>query len=180
MPVAATVLLSHCALLWIVMGEHRNSLHPMSPVEPLMLIIPPEKPSRAAKVPLPELHWVAPRVDSTAITAVSFADPDADVVKGVIAPASAPQLDPAVTVDSIPYALRAGLRAGDAVTIVLGIEVLADGSTGQVAVQRDSGSPAVDAAAIEYARALRWIPATVQRRARAMRINFAVTLAPPG
>jgi TonB family protein len=127
-------------------------------------------------VALPEMHLLSPTVDQT-ITNVSFEDPDADLVPGIIGPASAPQPDPAVVVDPTPFALRAGLNTGESVTVILTFEVLVDGSVGQVTVVTGTGSSLIDAAAMDYARSLRWIPATTNRRATVRRINFPVTLA---
>lgn len=125
---------------------------------------------------LPAMHLLSPTLDQT-ITNVSFEDPNADLVPGITGPASAPQPDPTVVVDPAPYALRAGLNTGEAVTVVLVVEVLVDGSAGQVIVVTGTGNSMIDAAAMEYARSLRWIPATINRRAKITRITFPVTLA---
>lgn len=124
---------------------------------------------------LPEMRLVSPSIEA-AITKISFEDPDADIVPGIIGPASAPQLDPAVAVDPQPYARRAGLNPGEAVTVILAIEVLVDGSAGQVIVVTGAGNSTIDDAAMAYARSLRWIPATTNRRATVRRIALPVTL----
>ena len=93
---------------------------------------------------------------------------DEGLLKGIVGSMSAPELDPAVKVESKPYAEQAGLSAGAAVTILLAITV--------VSGPKDS---MIEMAAIEYARALKWIPGTLGRRPQAMRINFPVTLAMP-
>jgi hypothetical protein len=62
-----------------------------------------------------------------------------DAVAGITAPISAPQLDTQTPIDPVPYAKRAGLITGRAVTLVLNIEVLADGSSGHLSILNSSG-----------------------------------------
>jgi TonB family protein len=73
------------------------------------------------------------------------------------------------------FARRAGLSRGQAATVVLVVEFLADGRTGSVEVSRSSGNSAADAEAIAYVRLLRWTPGTRDRRAEAMRVSLPVT-----
>lgn len=127
-------------------------------------------------VPLPQVKWRVPPIDRPTLTQVRFVDPDADLVHGVIAPASAPREDPARRIDMEFYAYQAGLVAGQAATVVLSIEVRADGTVGDVSVLNSSGNVAVDEEAIVYVHMLHWIPGSVNRHARAMRIRWPVTL----
>jgi TonB family protein len=129
---------------------------------------------------LPEIRLEWPTIDSVAITAIRFIDPDADLVPGVISPISAPRPELSATVDPQWYALRAGMTAGEAATVILSVEVLADGSVGDVSVTRSGGSAAIDEAAIAYIRRLQWIPGSVNRHARTMRIRWEVVLALAG
>jgi TonB family protein len=110
---------------------------------------------------------------------ITFEDPDADLVPGVIAPTSAPYPDPSGGVDASAFAIQAGLVPGESVTIILQVNVLPDGSAGAIALQSSSGNPSADSEAIAFARALRWIPGTLQRRAVSMLIQYAVTLTAP-
>ncbi len=116
-------------------------------------------------------------MDSLALRAIRFFDPNADLVPGVISPISTPQPMPSETVDPQWYALRAGMTAGEAATVMLSVEVLADGSVGDVSVTRSGGSAAIDEEAIAYIRRLQWIPGSVHRHARTMRIRWEVVLA---
>jgi TonB family protein len=174
------VVTAHAAVIWMFIGimvlpRHQTVLQ--DPYVTAVSLI--EERHISDVVPLPEVRLLTPTVDSTSLTFISFDDPDAGLINGITAPTSAPQLDPVVTVDTARYAVRAGLTAGDAVTVVLAIEVLADGSAGAISIVNSTGDSAIDAAAIDCARALKWIPGTVDRRARVMRIHFALTLAVP-
>jgi TonB family protein len=130
-------------------------------------------------VPLPKVALFRPGIEGNQLRSISFGDRGSVLVNGIVASRSAPQLDPTVKVDSAVFATRAGLSPGDAVTVVLSIEVLANGSTGNVEIVSGSGDSAVDAAAIDCARSLRWIPGTMDQEARTMRINYSLTLAIP-
>lgn len=177
--VSAAVIIVHGIVLWILTEAETGAPRQTVPADLYVTILPLVRQRHALEMPLPEVHLSIPAIDSTAIGFVSFIDPNADLVPGITAPKSAPRLDSVVSVDSRPYAVRAGLAAGEAVTVVLEIEVLADGSVGQVTVVSGSGNSAIDQEAVNYAHALQWIPGTVERRARVMRINYAVTLALP-
>jgi TonB family protein len=104
-------------------------------------------------------------------------DPDDGALGGILAPASAPRLRTIQTVDTTAFARRAGLTAGQAKTVILIADIGEEGEPNQVDVLHSSGNTAVDAAAVDYALALRWIPATRERKPLSMRISFPVTLA---
>ncbi len=57
----------------------------------------------------------------------------------------------------LALAQRAGLHAQEQVTVLLRIEILATGQVGEVVVERSGGTPAMDAAAMDYVRMLHWI-----------------------
>jgi TonB family protein len=101
---------------------------------------------------------------------------DAGSAQGSASPFVAPRIDPETRIDIAPYAVRAGLAPGRAAAVVLMVEVLADGSVGNIAVERSTGDAAIDAAAMDYVRAASWIPGNLQGQPTAMRIRFAVTL----
>jgi TonB family protein len=175
----AAVVTTHTAALSVLLHKWGQpavqSIHEeeVGPHRATVFFVEPARAHDAAI--LPEMHLLSPTLDQT-ITNVTFEDPDADLVPGIIGPSSAPQPDLTVVVDPAPYALRAGLNTGEAVTVILAVEVLADGSAGQVIVVTGTGNSMIDAAAMEYARSLRWIPATMNRRAKVTRITFPVTL----
>ena len=129
-------------------------------------------------VPIPEVQVHLQEPDLKTLQLVRFEDSSSDI-SGVIGSTSSPQLARAQIVDPVLYARRAGLTSGHSVTVLLVVEVLADGSVGAVTLLRGTASPAIDTAALEYARLLRWTPGTVNHQARAMRISLPVTLANP-
>ncbi|HPF27868.1 MAG TPA: hypothetical protein PK159_14885 [Steroidobacteraceae bacterium] len=89
---------------------------------------------------------------------------------------AAPVLDSSLAIDARPFAVQAGLVGGDEATIVLMVEVLADGQPGAIAVERSGGTAEIDAAAIDYARSLRWVPGRVGGIATSMKVRFGVHL----
>jgi len=131
------------------------------------------------KVPLPQVDFDTVPVDTDALKLVQFDDAGEDPLAGVIGPASAPRLARFQYVDVRDFAQRAGVRPGHPVTVVLSVQVTPDGAANSVDVVRSSGSATADAAAIDYALSLRWIPGTVDRNPRAMRVMLPVTLAAP-
>jgi TonB family protein len=123
-------------------------------------------------VSLPDIQLVTPTLDADSLKIVSFEDPEED--SGVVGSASSPRLSRVQSVRPEFFARKAGVQRPQ--TVVLAVLVLADGRVGDVQVTRSSGSAAADAAAIEYARMLRWIPGTKDHRPQAMRISFPVIL----
>jgi TonB family protein len=130
-------------------------------------------------VATPEVKLTTVKYNVGELTQVRFEDAEQGDVAGVVATASAPRLTEtcAQVCDPVRFAEEAGLTPGQSVTVVLVIEVLADGSTGSTNIAMSSGNSATDAIAIQYARSLRWIPGTRNRQALSMRIRFPVTLA---
>jgi TonB family protein len=123
-----------------------------------------------------EVNLVDVPVEADSLQAVQFDYPDQDL-SGIIGSASAPRPSGYQTMDTHRYAQRVGIPLGQAVTVVLIVEVLRDGSVGSVNIATSGGSMAIDATAIEYVRSLHWIPGTTDHVAQAMRIRFPVTLA---
>lgn len=71
---------------------------------------------------------------------------------------SAPVLITTVPPDALrALAQRAGLRNPEQVTVLLRVQVLADGRAGDVVIEQSGGTVVIDAAAIEYTRMLTWI-----------------------
>jgi TonB family protein len=91
----------------------------------------------------------------------------------------APQWDDSSAVDVRPYAQAAGLLPGEGATVVLRIEVLPDGDIGQVVVDTSGGSAQVDAQAVQFARAQRWISGAEQGVSKSMWMRWAVRLEVP-
>src|SRR5580658_797498 len=122
------------------------------------------------KVPVPEVTLEVPTADLDSIRFVQFESGEWGDTSGIVAPASAPQLARFQPVDPGSFARRAGLAPGQGASVVLVVEVLRDGHTGSVELSRGCGHPAVDAAAVAYARLLRWTPGTRDHQAEIMRV----------
>jgi len=78
--------------------------------------------------------------------------------------------------DSRAFAIPAGLSPGSSVTVVLRIEVLGNGTIGQVQVEVSGGAHSVDEAAIAYVHALKWIGGSINDRPETIWIRWGVTL----
>jgi TonB family protein len=136
----------------------------------------PEAPRVPDAVPLPVITLQRPTVDTSILTNVVFTNPDAGKVPGVVSPMSAPHpMAPDNRSRSI-HARRAGLTPGEVLTVILGVQVLADGSVGDVTVAITSGNAAADELAMAYARSLKWVPGSVNRQATDMRIRYVIVL----
>jgi TonB family protein len=129
-------------------------------------------------VPMPEAKLVPFKYNQSELTQVRFEDAEQGDIAGVVAAASAPRLTEACArvCDPARFSADLHLAAGQSATVVLVIEVRPDGSTGSSEISKSSGNSAADAAAIQYAQTLHWIPGTRDRRARSMRVRFPVTL----
>ena len=89
---------------------------------------------------------------------------------------SAPTLKGGIPIDMTPYIAQAALLPGEGATVILRIEVLANGEPGQMAVDVSGGNRQVDRAAINYARQLRWFAGRANEAAEAMWIRWSVRL----
>jgi TonB family protein len=125
----------------------------------------------APQVPLETLHTPEP-----SLTQIQFTGSMEDELSGVTGPASAPRLSHFQTADVTTYARRAHVRAGHPITVVLIVTVLEDGRAGSVDVRRSSGNANIDAAAVDYALELRWIPGTRGQQPLPMRVLLPVVL----
>lgn len=131
------------------------------------------------RVPAPEVDLDNVPVDQNALALVQFDEPDLEALAGIVGPASAPRLSRYQSVDVQDFAMRAGIVPNHPLTVVLSVQVGEDGGATEVHIVRSCGLAAADAAAIDYALALRWIPGTVDRNPRSMRITLPVTLVAP-
>ena len=131
------------------------------------------------KVPAPEVEMEAVPVDVNGPRLVQFDDSEDDPLSGVIGPASAPRLSRFQSVDVGDFARRAAVMPAHPLTVVLSVQVDADGGASAVDVVRSCGLAAADRSAIDYALMLRWIPGTVDRVPQSMRVILPVTLVAP-
>ena len=176
--IAGTVLTVHIVAVGWACRWASGAVAPLSAPRPDLVaavFIIDETPARDS-LPIAEVDLGSLPVSSDAIRLVRFKSEEWGDISRVTAPSSAPQLSRFQAVTPGSFARRAGLKAGQVASVVLAVEILPDGTVGAVEVPRGSGDLAIDAAAVAYARHLRWIPGTQEHRARAMRITLPVTL----
>ena len=77
---------------------------------------------------------------------------------------------------SAPFTARAQLDQGEVVTAILLLQVGADGKVISASVVRSNGDDTANEAAVEYARATRWIPGSIDGEPRAMQASLTVIL----
>ena len=92
---------------------------------------------------------------------------------------SFPRLPPFQSANALDFARRIGVGHNRPLFVVLSVQVGANGRAGEIDVIRSCGQAEGDAAAIDYARALRWIPGTFNNVPQAMRVVLPVTLSVP-
>lgn len=127
---------------------------------------PVRAPLKAARVP------PAPVIDSSKPEGVpdgqfmaaptrSQEQPPAPELKSPVAPAAVvpPSLNAAYLSNPAPRYPQAARRAGEQGTVTLRVLVRRDGSPSRVEIERSSGSPHLDAAALEAVRGWRFVPA---------------------
>jgi TonB family protein len=105
-------------------------------------------------------------------------DPDSSASRPIRASTGfrPPHLDPSFAISEMSVLRRSGVHLERSMTVVLALDIAANGTVQAIAVEQTSGDPAVDEAAINYARACRWIPGLENGQQAAMRIRFPVTL----
>lgn len=87
-----------------------------------------------------------------------------------------PKIDPSFAPDMARFTERANLPFGQSVTVLLLLDIAADGSVITARVARSSGNDDANSAAIEYAYTTRWIPGTVDGQPQVMKANLTVIL----
>jgi len=178
--VASAVLITHVMALASLMNWSTRSARVLddakvTPAAISAFIIDEQR--AGGSVPIAEVVLDTPKIDFNGITQIQFESAEWGDISGVVAPASAPQLSRFQPVRVETFARRARLPAGQVASIVLTVEVLPDGTVGAIEITRGSKNPLADAAAVAYARRLRWIPGTDNHHAEAMRVQLPVTLA---
>jgi TonB family protein len=175
--IAVGVALVHYYVLMAMWNISASSDAPdLGAGESLIATFIPAAPQPPDSLPLPIVHFQTPEVDTSIATGLVFTDPDAGKVPGVVGPMSVPY--PVATDEQSRgfYSKRAGLRPGDVRTVVLNVQVLADGSIGDVTVATTSGDADADQQAIDYIRTVTWMPGSINQQASDMRIRYVVTL----
>lgn len=77
-----------------------------------------------------------------------------------------------------PAAYRTADSRANKRSVILQIDILADGSLGTVTIKSGTGNSAIDDAAIAYVRGLHWVPASLNGRPVAARLIFGVVVLP--
>ena len=183
MAIAMTVLALHAAALENVLRNGSRQL-PRSveeiPAAEAEIIESGEEPY---KVPAADLQFITVPVEFPGILQVELDDSVQDELGEVVSPISAPHVARVQSVDLATFARRLKLPPGVALTILLRVQVTEDGWVDSADVIRTSGNEAADAAAIDYAQELRWVPGTINHSPKTQRVMFSVTLtsseAPP-
>jgi TonB family protein len=173
--IAASIILIHycCIRGWESLSA--NTADQAKPeTEAITATLIPAAPQPPNAVPLPAIDGERPAVDMSISTKVVFTDPDAGKVPGVLSPMSVPHPVASDEEGRSLFARRAGLKPGEARTVILRVQVLADGSIGEVTVATSSGFAAADRLAMAYVRTVRWIPGSINRQAANMRVRYVV------
>ena len=131
------------------------------------------------RIPAPEVQLEHPRVEMGALKLIQFDDPDPDALGKVVGSASAPKLSRFQSVAIERAATLAGIPTGHSETVIVVVEVLPDGLVGGVEIAGSSGNQKADAAAVDYALQLRWIPGTRDHVPQRMRVRLPITLSVP-
>ncbi len=170
------VILVHATIIAVLLGSTsaqqsswKGGGDPTTVIEIL------DEPRGVDTVPLPDIKLAIPSLDTDALDVVNFDDSDNE--EGVVVgSASAPRLSRLQTVSSAAFARNAGVVPGHPATVVLAILISEEGRVNDARVARSCGNAAIDAAAVDYALTLRWIPGTQNHQPQAMRITFPVIL----
>lgn len=177
--IGAAIVAAHALALSVVVRprtDRSGRTQPVAFVSTAQFIV---QSSAWDRTPIPEVTLDTPRVESSSLEVVQFDTSVEEELAGVIAPASAPRLSRFQVADVTAYARRAQVAAGHPRTVVLAVEVGEDGAATSVEVARSCGDATADAAAVDYALELRWVPATRDRGAISVRVLLPVTLSIP-
>jgi TonB family protein len=178
-PIAITVAIAHIAVLVMLTRQPTHlpsDLKPESQVPVVTTGFVIEETRAHEVIPVPEVSLAEPKISPNVLQAVQWISDDWGDISGVTAAASAPELSRFQPVDPAVFARRARLQAGESVSVVVTVEVLADGRSGAVELTRESANPVANQAALAYARELRWTPGTRDHHAETMRVSIPVTL----
>lgn len=165
---------STLAVEWLVDAPARPSVTPQAAVPPTPVrarpINPPTTPTTPAPLPTPVAEAAAPAPSAPAVPtpapspapSVAAAAPAAPAESRVApppVPIEAPRYDADYLHNPAPDYPSLSRRFGEEGKVVLRVEVSADGLARQVEVARSSGSPRLDAAALDAVRRWRFQPA---------------------
>jgi TonB family protein len=179
--IAGVVFAGHLLLLWSFEHSGSGQLHwqarwPVESVLVAQILEPLSRPDRGAA---PQVHLESISVAIDPPRLVEINDPDGEPVPTMSGSASPPRLARFQPTDIGEFARRAGIETGRPLTVVLSVQVNADGDVVGIDVVRSCGLPAADKAAMDYVLLLRWIPGTVDGVPRSMRVILPMTLDAP-
>lgn len=177
--IALGIFLAHVLALNLIFRASRIQRETWSPPEfstTARIIVQPEK---ADTAPEPLIQLGDPPEIELGLREIRFADSIEDELAGVISASSAPRLSKYQSVDVSTFARRAHVAPGRPRTVILIVGVQQDGLASSVDIASSSGDSSADRAAVDYALALRWVPATRDRLPIKARILFPVTLVAP-
>lgn len=179
--IAGAILAAHIAALgdifWKESTEEPSSGAPSETMFATVEII--ESQVVRDKVPAPDLQLVTPSLSLSALQEIQLDDSIEDELAAVVSPASAPRPARVQSADPVSFARRAHLQPGKSFTVVLRVKVMEDGLVSAVDIIRTSDNPAADAAAVDYALELHWVPGTKDQKPEVMAVSLPVTLAVP-
>jgi len=161
----------HLAIALLMMGDVVRSQMRSPAVEPLIVFVEPQRPvldssSLQSEPPASQLALAAPELPPQVMLVETAVDP--------------PKVDPGFAPDMAFYSQRANLAHGTKASVMLLLDIAADGSVITAQLVRGSDDAAVNTAAIEYAKATRWIPGTVDGVPRIMQASLNVILGERG
>jgi len=174
-PIVALVIAVHAAILPSILVPTHPSRSDVDSLQPMSWIQLTVQPESWDKLPTPEVTLQNPHLEAT-LAQIRFDDPIEDELAGFTGSSSAPRLSRFQRVDVREYARRAHVQPGKPATVVLVVRVGEDGYANAVDIARSCGNSRVDAAAVDYALELHWIPGTQNHIPQAQRILLAVIL----
>ena len=177
--IAGLVVAAHvlCANPFNHLGSRQQFWHASVPVESFAIAqIIIQSSSNGDKVPAPLVNLESVPVDSVPPMSMQFDEVDDAQLTDDMGPASFPHLARIQSVDVGDVARRAGIVLDRPLTVVLSVQVNTEGAAIAIDILRSCGVDAADQAAIDYALLVRWVPGTVNREPRTMRVILPVTL----
>lgn len=179
--VGVAVLALHAALLYVVRldapAQRAGAIEDGRPAVSFFDIATPEISLAPAPAPAPSLASLEPVPFELPAPTLPEIEDDAQVAEPQ--PRQPAQFSPPRTAGGgaenlAQFAQSAALSPGQMARVILRVEVLRDGSTGDVKVDTASGNDAADQAAIRYVRSLEWIPASQDGEPVTMVVRFPV------
>lgn len=164
------ILLAHVALI-ALLNRDDIPLHRLRPTaEPMIAdIAPPAEQAATNENPALSFSEAPVQLPMPTLSVEAF-EPQRD----------APQIDPNRRPDIASFSARAHLAPGTVATVLLMLEIAADGSVISAEVVRSNADEAATAAAVDYARSTRWTPGMIDGEPSNMQASLTVVLGENG